>query len=227
MNRRFVFLSAFAAVLLVSVVGFAQRPGQGGQRGQRGMGMGRGMGMAQLLRVEAVQKEIAITSEQTEKVGELMAAGRGQGGARADFQNMTDEERQKFRDDMAKRQAEQDKKLAEILNEDQLKRLHQIRIQAMGSMAFMNEDVAKELGITEEQQGKMREAGQAVREEMRDAAQGGGQEAMAKMMEKLNAKMMELLTDKQKATFKEMVGKPFDIAQLRGGRGGRGGGRGN
>ncbi len=87
-------------------------------------------------------------------------------------------------------------------------------------MAFMNEDVAKELKITEEQTGKMRDAMQ----DLRDSAQGGGGAGgFAAMREKMNAKVMEILTDDQKAEYKEMLGEPFDISQLQ--MGGPGGGR--
>ena len=48
---------------------------------------------------------------------------------------MTDEERQKFTEEMAKRAAEQEKKIGEILDEKQVARLKQIRLQASGAMA--------------------------------------------------------------------------------------------
>ncbi len=231
MNRRLVFASAFAAVLMVSVLAYGQRQGQGGRRAG-GMGMmGRGMSAAMLLRNEAVQKELGITDEQKTKVSELMAAGREGQGERPDFQNMSQEERQKWMEDRAKAAAEQLKKVAEVLDAKQMARLEEIRIQALGTAAYMDEEVAKKLDITEEQQEKMQAAQREAFQEMRDAASGDerpGPEAMAKMREKLEAKVKELLTDDQQAKYKELVGKPFDTAQLmqRGGPGGRGG-RGN
>ena len=57
MNRRVIFLSALAAVLMMSLVAYGQdRPRQGGPGGRMGM-----MGSAMLLRAEAVQKELGIT----------------------------------------------------------------------------------------------------------------------------------------------------------------------
>ena len=53
------------------------------------------------------------------------------------------------------------------------------------------------------------------------------------MAEKMNAKVMEILTDEQKAKYKEMLGEPFDVSQIQmgfgggAGGGGRRGGRGN
>jgi hypothetical protein len=226
MNRRLVVMSALVAVLMVTVVAYGQRPG--GQRGQRGpQMMGRGMiGLTQLLRVEAVQKEIKITDEQLTKLRELAQAARG--GERPDFQNMSDEERREFMAEMRERQADQEKKLKEILDKKQMTRLNQIRIQAMGARALMSEEVAKELKITEEQRETMRLAQRDVFQEIRAAMQEGerpDREQLTKMMEKANAKMMELLTDDQKAAYKKMVGKKFDVSLLR--MGGRRGGQGN
>jgi hypothetical protein len=179
------------------------------------------MASAMLLRQEAVQKELGISAEQLTKLTDVLEAGPGPGGGGRNFQDMTDEEQQKLRDEMVKRTAEQDKKIGEVLDAKQAARLKQIRLQVSGAMAFMNEDVVKELKITEEQTGKMRDAMQA----MRDAGQGGGggPGRWAEMREKMNAKMMEILTEEQKTQYKAMLGEPFDMSQLR--MGGPGGGR--
>ena len=44
------------------------------------------------------------------------------------------------------------------------------------------------------------------------------------MREKMQSVMNDILTDEQKETLKGMLGEPFDVAQLRQGRGGPGGG---
>ncbi|MHB8972830.1 MAG: hypothetical protein ACYC3X_18030 [Pirellulaceae bacterium] len=218
MNRRMTFLSAFAAVVMMSLVAYGQGPGG------RGPGGRMGMGSSMLLRQEAVQKELKVTDDQLTKLKDMLEAGRGGGGGQRNPQDMTDEERQKMRDEMVQRNAEMEKKIGEVLDAKQVARLKQIRLQVSGPMAFMNDDVAKELKITDEQSGKMRDAMQA----MRDAGQGGGggQEARAEMRKNLTAKVMEILTDAQKAQYKEMLGAAFDVSTLRmGGPGGPGGGR--
>jgi hypothetical protein len=211
MNRRVIFVPAFAAVLMMSMVAYGQRPGG------RGPG-GRWITSVRLLRQEAVQKELGVSAEQLAKLKDVLEAGPGPGGGGRNFQDMTDEEQQKLRDEMVKRTAEQDKKIGEVLDAKQAARLKQIRLQVSGAMALMNEDVAKELKITEEQTGKMRDAMQALR----DSAQGGGGAGgFAAMREKMNAKVMEILTDAQKAQYKEMQGAAFDVSKLRmGGPGG-------
>ena len=185
------------------------------------MGMGMGMGSAMLLRAEAVQKELGVTEEQVTKLKEVFEAGRGRGGQST--QSSGHDRRRACRRPArngAKRTAEQEKKIGEILDAKQAARLKQIRLQASGVMAVaMNEELAKELSVTEEQTTKIRGAVQEMRESMRDAGPGG----FAQMGEKMNAKVMEVLTDAQKAKYKEMCGEPFDVAQLR--RGGPGGAR--
>lgn len=217
MNRRVVFVSACAAVMVMSLAAHGQRPGrQGGPGGRMGGPM---WSLAMLAQAEAIQKEIAVTDEQKSKLADMAQAMRGQGGGQRNPQDMTDEERQQWREEMAQRRAEQDKKIAEVLDAKQVARLKQIQIQASGAMVVMNEEVAAELKITEEQQGRLREAMQ----ELFQSGQGGGPNAFAEMREKGMAKLMEILTDDQKAVYKKMAGEPFDMSQLR--MPGRGGGQ--
>ena len=81
----------------------------------------------------------------------------------------------------------------------------------------MSEELAKELSITEEQTEKIREACRKCASPCGTRAPAG----LPKWREKMNAKVMEILTDEQKAKYKEMLGEPFDVAQLRDGRPGR------
>jgi len=226
MNRRVVFLTTFAAVMLMTFVTYAQERQRQRQPGRMGM-MGFGANTGRLLRAESVQKELNITDEQMTKINEALEAGRPGAGQRPNFQDMTDEERTKFREEMEKRSAEQDKKINEILNEQQQKRLKQIRVQLMGAFAFSDEQVGKDLAITDEQRDKIREAFGEIRDAMQDVPQGERAARGREMTEKMNAKVMEILTDEQKAKYKEMVGEPFDVSQLRmgGPGGGPGGGR--
>src|SRR3989304_5488736 len=97
------------------------------------MGSGRmGMGSSGLLRQEAVQKELGVTAEQLTKLKDMLEAGRAGGGGQGNPQDMTDEQRQKLRAEMAKRTAEQEKKIGEVLDAKQVARLKQIRLQVSG-----------------------------------------------------------------------------------------------
>jgi len=199
---------ACAIALQFSSVALAQPPAVRGGR------LGGGISSAMLLQQEPVQKELGLSAEQIAKVNsELSSTGGDQRG----FRDMSDEERQKAMDERAKLIAEQDRVIAAMLDAKQSERLKQIRIQAMGPLVFMVEPFAKELGISEEQSNKVREA-------MRSGRQGGGD--MAEQREKMNATLMENLTADQKAKLKELQGPAFDVSQLqlRWGGGGRRGG---
>jgi Spy/CpxP family protein refolding chaperone len=233
MNRRLIFVSTFSAVLMMSLVAFGQPGGGQGGRGGRMGGMGGMMGSGMLLRQEAVLKELSLTDEQKTKLKEALPEGRGPGGGGGqNFRDMSEEERAKAMEERAKQAAETEKKIAEILDEKQNARLKQIRLQVTGARAITIKEVAEELGITEEQSTKIREAMTALREEMMSGG-GGGPGAFAEMAEKMNAKLMEQLTDEQKAKYKEMLGETFDVSQIQmgfgggAGSGGRRGGRGN
>lgn len=220
MNRRLVFLSAFAAMLMVSVVAFGQGQRQGRTRGFTG----RGMSVTGLLRSEAVQKEIAVTEEQSTKLREVMTSGRQGFG---NFREMSEEEREKAMAEFRKTAEEQQKKVAKILNKKQNARLEEIRIQLMGAAgAITDEAIAKKLEVTEEQNEKLA----AARQKMRDAFSSldrSDREAMTKLRDDYNAAVTKMLTKEQTAKLEKMKGKPFDLASLRGGRGGGRGGRGN
>jgi len=150
--------------------------GRGGFGGFGGGGFGGpgGGGKLGLLQRDEVKKELELLDEQIADIEKLNEANRAQRGAGLpDFQNMTDEERraafEKLRaerealseEERTKRdeerraqglaqQKEADAKLAEILLPHQMDRLRQIEIQQQGIGALLTEDVAKELGLSDE-----------------------------------------------------------------------------
>ncbi len=214
MNRRLVFLSAFAAVFMISIMAYGQRQGQ--RRG-RGM-MGRGISTTMLLRSEAVRKEIGVTEEQATKLRELLGSNRKGFG---NFRDMSKEEREKALAKRSKKAAEQKKKIVEILDAKQMERLTEIGIQLMGSSAIMDKDIAKKLDISEEQREKIAKARGGMMKKMREAMSGGDRpdrEAMTKMRDDFATAIKEVLTAEQTAKLEKMKGKPFDRSLLRGGR---------
>jgi Spy/CpxP family protein refolding chaperone len=159
--------------------------------------------------------------------------GRGQRG----FQDLSEEERERMREEFRKRAEERAKlekeKLAEILLPHQLKRLNEIYVQVLGVRALQDADVANELKITDKQKKDMEEAQAAAREsmgaEMRELFQSGDREKiqakMAELRKKSDEKVLAVLTAQQKKKFEEMKGKPFELPEgaLRGAFGGPGG----
>jgi Spy/CpxP family protein refolding chaperone len=161
---------------------------------------------------EPVQKELGLSSEQTAKLADLPKGEANQRG----FRDMSEEERRQAMETRAKLVAEQDKALAGILDEKQSARLTQIKMQAVGARALLEEDVAKRMKITPEQTEKL----QAGLQEIMQAARGGGG-GPAQWRQQALEKVAEILTPEQKADFKALQGTEFDLSKLELGMGGR------
>lgn len=157
--------------------------------------------------------------------------GRGRGG----FGQLTDEQRAEFEKRRLEQAREEKAKLADILLPHQVERLTQIFVQVAGVEALRDEDIAKELEMSDAQSAKVAEVRranqEAMGEQMRELFGGGGGDrdaARAKMEEirKANdAKVLAVLSPQQQKKFEEMKGKPFKMPEGagRGGFGGRGG----
>jgi len=191
--------------------------------------------------MEEVQKEISVTDDQKatlEKLAEERRASRGNFNP-GEFQNLSEDERAKRMEELRKTMEESAKKADEqiksVLKPEQVARLNQLRLQQDGIGALAREDVQKELGLSEEQVGKIKAATEA-----RNAGGGGfgggrgfqdmSEEDLRKLREemtarrdKYNADMNAVLTADQKAAFEKMKGAEFKFPE-RGGFGGPGGG---
>ena len=213
------FLAAAFLATLPATDASAQPPGG------RGRGMGGMMSQASLLRQEAVQADLGLSADLKAKLAaELPERGPGGGGGGGNPRDMTDEQRQKWMEERRARNAEDDKKIAGLLDAKQLERLKQIRVQALGAGALMDETLAKELSITDDQVAKL----QSAMQEMRQGGGGGGGNP-GEMRAKMTAKAMEILSADQKAKLEALKGPAFDVSKLQmrgpwgGGRPGAGG----
>lgn len=190
----------------------AQPPGGGG-----GMMMRGNMGM--LVMNKSVQQELKLSDEQVEKVEKIVKEMREKG--RAQFQKLGDlneeERRQKMQTAMREGRERLTKALDGVLKDDQMKRLKQISWQQRGAEAFNDPEVQKALKLTSEQKDKLK----TIRE---DAMKEGGEifrnagddrEGVRGKLETLHKdtteKAMAVLTEDQKARWKELVGEPFEV----------------
>ena len=217
MHRTLLAVASLAAALLATLPASeasAQPP-----RG-RGMGMGGMMSQASLLRQEAVQADLGLAADLKKKIAaELPERAPGGGGGGGNPRDMTDEQRQKWMEERRARNKEDDKKIAGLLDAKQLERLKQIRVQALGAGALMDDTLAKELSITDDQVTKF----QSAMQEMRQGGGGGGGNP-GEMRAKMTAKAMEILSADQKAKLEALKGPAFDVSKLQM-RGPGGGGR--
>jgi hypothetical protein len=181
-----------------------------------------------LLGMREVQQELAVTDNQRKQIDELMrdvqAQMRASFGA-VDFQDLatlTEEQRvQRF--DEARKKADEanraaDEKLSTILDAKQTERMNQLRLQREGITAFIRPDIAKRLGLNDEQLAKIREIEESLRPPFGGpggpAGPGGfgGPPDFAQVQaqrQKARAGALTVLTDSQRDAFAKMTGKEF------------------
>lgn len=197
------------------------------------MGMMRGgFGGMGVLMSPAGQKELGLSDEQVEKVRDLArSTGEQMREKMGSLQDLDRQERrEKMMDAMREVQQSTRSKLKDILKADQIKRYDQINLQMTGINAFHQPEVAEKLNLTDEQKDKIASIESDLRKEMeglREQNQGELRAAFQKMRQQQDEakdKVVALLDDDQKAAWKEMTGKPFEMpaGEFRGrGRGDR------
>lgn len=222
--------------------------GQGGGRGGMRMGgmMGGGMmggGLVALIAMKEVREELKLDADQTKEleeaqkaIGEEMRAEmeklRGDGGGNGGPPRFDPE---KMRSAMEAMAAKVEAKLSDTLDPKQLDRLIGLALQQNTVRALSVKLIASRLSITDEQKSKMTEIEAASGEEMRSLFGGGPpgpeiREKMTKLREESEAKVLALLTDKQKSEIETLKGEKFTFPERQGfgpgGPGGPGGGPG-
>ena len=111
------------------------------------------------------------------------------------------------------------KHVKEVLQPEQLNRLRQVTLQQEGAFALGQDDVRKELKISQEQVMKfmaiVQELQKNVESLVKEAQSGGNPEEIRPKIEQLrkdHAKKLEaVLTDAQKKQWKELLGPPFEM----------------
>jgi len=223
MRTRLIVLLALSALLAFSLSANAQRRGRGG------FGRGGGNNPVFLLQNPGVQKELNLSEDQISKIKDV---GDKQREKLAALRDMSDEERQEKGPALMKEANEEaQKSLKGLLNADQDKRLHQIMLQAQGPQAFSDAKIQSQLKLTDDQKSSLKTIMDDQRTQMDDIRQAAGGDfrqigqKMQELRKETMTKITGLLTDEQKAAWKEMTGKTFQI-QFQGGRRGRRGGGG-
>jgi Spy/CpxP family protein refolding chaperone len=210
---------AIAAVLLSTSAAFAQnQQGRGGGRGYFGM---QGGSKVLLVQAKPVQEDLKITSEQAAKLtsisddyrADMRDFSAGEGASREERQQKFEQNREKI----ATLNRETDKKIDEVLNADQKKRLDEIALQAAGVQALQRDEIAAKLKLTGEQKEKIKKVLDEQSQKMREAFgdNGGGREKLNEIRQQTEQQVVAVLNDDQKKEWKAMQGKEFDLASLR------------
>lgn len=209
-----------------------------------GGGAGGGDPITGLLRSKEVREELKISADQEAAIRKLAEANRPERPAGMNFREMSQEDREAFFEKMRKEQIERmtqiKEQLEEVLLPEQLERAEQIALQVQGVRALSNEQVAEKIGLSADQQERLKEVQQTIQDDMRGkmremfAGGMGGvdrdsmREKMLELRTEMEAKVLGVLTEEQKAKFEAMKGETFETAQRVGGfqgRGGQGGGQ--
>ncbi len=222
--------------LVVAPLAQAQRPGGGNFGGGGGFGGG-----GNVISTEAVQKELGLSTEQTDKLKLITEESQKQMrelfGARPAEGEDREKAREAMREKMTAAAKEITSKVEAVLTPEQKKRLKEIQLQAQGTRALVSEEVVKALNITEEQKKKIEEIRDANRPQFgrggaggqpggggAPGGAGGGFERFQEQMKETEAKIMEVLTAEQKTSYETLKGKKFDMPRPTFGGGNRPGG---
>jgi hypothetical protein len=160
-----------------------------------------------LLRQKSVQKELGLDEDTVKKIN--AHCDKEHEAAKKALQ-MKGDERKKAFEKMAK---ENEKFLADTLNEKQGKRLDQIRMQFTALRQLLKPETIKELKLTDDQVKKLKEIHNDCRKEVVDLLKAKEREGkgkkLAKIREEARKKVLDVLTDDQKKLIREKVGEQF------------------
>lgn len=200
---------AIATFVMVSALSMAQ--------GRMMMGGPGGGTQSMLLGREDVQKELKLTDDQKSKLEEMRNAMMED--MRSRFQNGGGGgDREAMMKEFQEAAKKADQQALALLDDTQKKRLKELWIQRSGNRIVMNEEIGKELGITDAQKAKLKElneaqnqANQEIFEKMRNGELDRSE--LRPLMEKNNKALGEeigkVLTADQRAKLKAMGGAEF------------------
>jgi hypothetical protein len=171
-------------------------------------GFWRTMFLTRLLDEEAVRKDLNLEEAEAKRAREQSDGLFKDFGPKifGTFRNLTPEARREKLQEMT-RAAE--RSLADSLTPQRVNRLKQIALQQRGAQALTDTEVAKSLELTTAQKEKIR----TIQAEARKAAfgrpPGGRWGPNPQEMKALHAKLLGVLTEKQRAIWVKIMGKPL------------------
>jgi hypothetical protein len=170
---------------------------------------------------DQVQGELNLSDDQKQKLLQPFPEYAQQ--TKNVFDKIKDLKPQEREKEMQSHRQQSREKLAPLLKRaltaEQLKRLGQLELQQQGPHALGRPDIVKELKVTPEQLNQFMDVFQEMYkkiEPLMHQAQSGGNPAeirlkALKIRDDHQGKMEAILTDAQKAQWKEMLGEPFDL----------------
>ena len=188
----------------------------GGGRGSRG-GFGGG-GSAELLRNEAVQKELGLTPDQISKVEEAQRGMRDNPEIRDLFSKMREASPEERTAIFTQVREIMERQVAAVISPDQKKRLDELVLQQQGMRSLSDDATAKSLGLSEDQQNQAKsiiDEYESKRGEVRfnrDLSDEDRDAQLNKLSAERDEKVGAILTPQQRSTFTQRQGRPFDFS---------------
>jgi hypothetical protein len=173
-----------------------------------------GISVPQIAGLEHVQRELKLTEDQVAKVTEINEELRAD---RFEIMQGSQEDSRAKVEKIKELTKAATAKVDDTLDDAQKKRLQEISIQVNGAPSLANPDIAKALGITEDQRKRMAEVRAAFMQSMDDLGETVSnltqEEIQAKLVEareEVHKKLLAVLSDEQQAAFEKMKGAPFN-----------------
>ena len=230
-NWHIVALAVIATVAAIfqtsKLIAQGSLPAQGMSQGSRAGG-DTPNDPSYLLDSASVQKELALTDEQTaalQKVRDEQSAG--DQAFFAGFMGISPDEMQRR---LEKRASDLRNRIQKILTPKQMQRLSEINLQVAGLVALNYEDVSKELGLSAEQKQQLKNLSGESHRKLNDlvATIRGNQldnqqradlrKKQAEIVAERKEKSLALLTDEQKGKFEKLKGEKFDTSSIKSSR---------
>jgi hypothetical protein len=184
---------------------------------QRAGGPGALGGGPYLLIVPNVQEELKLTPDQVRSLPQVLQQVvlkyRDQ---MMSLRELPQEERVKKQRELTREMNDSAKK-ALALNPEQSRRFDQIGLQQRSIEVFGDPEVQAKLMLNQDQFAKIGEINKEANERFKDIANSVGTDRVAAMkkirqlQKDLMDKALDILTDEQKASWKEMSGEPFEV----------------
>ncbi len=223
-----IFVLGFAALSAVPALAQPQPEGPGLPPGAAVPVADPGLDLviaAGLVADKSLQEDLKLTADQVKDIAAAVRKIRQK--YQPKLSTLDPKERSEL---LAKFDDETRKAAAKVLKPEQAKRLKQIerQIVAGGVYAFLGEEVAKELKLTDDQKGKIKgiltelqkEITKQAKKVLGEKIQSGGlddlkkivahQKAAEKLTKAAMADIYEVLTADQRKAWKELIGEPFE-----------------
>jgi Spy/CpxP family protein refolding chaperone len=164
-----------------------------------------------LAQLKDVQEELKLTDEQKEEVAKLN--DKLNEDRRELFQSG---DREQFREKWTKINSDASDAFEKLLDDDQAARAQEIYVQVNGPAVLADEKVAGKLELSDEQKEALRDVMAASRETfmgagLRDMDREAAAAKIDELMASRDEKLLEVLTDDQRAQFEKMQGEAIEV----------------